>query len=431
MVAPLKLGLAGLGTVGVGVLIELIENQALISERAGRDLIVHGVSAREKNKDRGVSLKNIKWYENPSDLCVDPEIDIVIELIGGADGVALSIAKSAILNEKHFITANKALMAHHGPALAAASEIKNVSVAFEAAVAGGIPIIKVLREGLAGNDVSSIFGILNGTSNYILSSMADTKREFDEVLAEAQKLGYAESDPSFDVDGIDAAHKLSIIASIAFSTIVDFRDVYVEGIRYISPIDISFAKTLGYGIKLLAVANRIDGHAELRVHPCMIPLNSPINHVSGVLNGIVVHGHNTGSTIYEGAGAGQGPTTSAVISDLIDIARQNFVPAFGVRSEKLNTLSVASIENRIGAYYIRLMVVDQPGVFAEVANSLKNHDVSMESVLQQSRHPGEPVPVVMTVHNTPEYAMKNCLEDLKRVDEIVDPPMMIRIETFV
>ena len=428
--SPLKIGLAGLGTVGVGVLQLLATNKSLIRERAGRDIVVAGISGLNKSKKRCIDTSEFQWYEDAVKLGREPEIDVILELIGGSDGVALSLVKTAVENKKHVITANKALIAIHGFELATMAEQNRVCINYEAAVAGGIPIIKVLREGLSANEVNSISGILNGTSNYILSTMAESGRGFDEVLEEAQALGYAESDPSFDVDGVDSAHKLAILASLAFGTKIDFQKIYVEGIRQVSPIDVSFARELGYGIKLLAVANKTSKGIDQRVHPCMVPIASPINHVSGVLNGIVIKGNFMGASIHEGSGAGGGPTASSVVADIVDIARNNFIPTFGVKQKDLKPLKSVPMDERVGPYYVRLMVLDQPGVFASVANSLKKHKISMESVLQQTRHPGEPVPVVMIVHDTKELAMKNCLQELALVSTIVEPPILIRIETF-
>jgi len=430
MGSPLRVGVAGLGTVGAGVLRVLQDNGAAIAKRAGREITVTAVSSRDRSKDRGVSLDGLNWFDDAQALASDADVDVVVELIGGSDGIAKSVVEQSLANSKHVVTANKALVAHHGLELAQAAEGNNVVLAYEAAVAGGIPIIKALREGLAANTIDRVHGILNGTCNYILTCMAESGRPFDEVLAEAQELGYAETDPSFDVDGIDAAHKLAILASVAFGSEVDFDSVFVEGIRHVSPVDIEFAEKLGYGIKLLGVAKRRDDGIEQRVHPCMVPIDSPINHVSGVFNGVVVDGDFIDTTIYEGRGAGAGPTASAVVADLIDIARGNDVPTFGVRANDLSKTPTIPMSGHVGPYYIRLMVVDEPGVFADIAGCLKEHNVSMGSVLQQARDPGEPVPVVMTVHETEERAMVSMLADVEAIQSIVEKPVMIRVETF-
>jgi len=430
MSSPLKIGIAGLGTVGAGVVKILADNANTISARAGRPVAVTAVSARQRGKDRGVALEGMTWHDDAVALASDDNVDVVIELIGGADGVAKNLVEAALANSKHVVTANKALIAHHGLDLAKRAEGAGNVLAYEAAVAGGIPIIKALREGLSANTIYGVHGILNGTCNYILSSMTGSGRPFDEVLAEATELGYAEVDPSFDVDGIDTAHKLSILASVAFGTEVDFDSVYVEGIRHVSPVDIHFAKKLGYGIKLLGVAKRREDGIEQRVHPCMVPVDAPINHVSGVFNGVVVDGDFVDGTIYEGRGAGAGPTASAVVADIVDIARGARVPTFGVVAENLKPGNTVSMSDHVGPYYVRLMVVDEPGVFADIALCLKNHNVSMGSVLQQSRDPGEPVPVVMTVHETQERAMLMTLAEIGAIEAVVERPIMIRIESF-
>jgi len=428
MTAPLKIGIAGLGTVGVGVFRALDENADGLSGRAGRALAVTAVSARDRGKDRGLSLDGVRWTGDALELAVDDDVDVVVELIGGADGVAKDLVEAAIGAGKHVVTANKALIAHHGAALARMAEDAGVTLAYEASVAGGIPIVKSMREGLAGNRIDRVYGILNGTCNYILTEMAGSGREFEDVLAEAQAEGYAETDPSFDVDGVDTAHKLAILASLAFGSEVDFDAVYTEGIRHVSPMDIEFAAELGYGIKLLGIASRTDGRIEQRVHPCMVPADAPINHVNGVFNAVVAEGDLVDTAIHEGRGAGAGPTASAVVADLIDIAQGRTVPTFGIPAASLARLETIPMETHHGAYFVRFMVVDQPGVFAGIAASLQAHDVSMESVLQRGRDPGVPVPVVMTVHETEEAAMLRTLEEIAALDAVVEPPRMIRIE---
>ena len=428
MTAPLKIGVAGLGTVGCGLISLLAKREQDIASRAGREIVVTAVSVRNRSRDRGIALDGCRWFDDAVQLATAADIDVVVELIGGACGVAKSLSEAAIAAGKHLVTANKALIAHHGTELAKSAEAAGVSLAYEAAVAGGIPIVKALREGLAGNRIRRVYGILNGTCNYILSEMANSGREFDEVLAEAQEHGYAEADPSFDVDGVDTAHKLAILASIAFGSEIDFDSVYTEGIRHVSPVDIEFARELGYGIKLLGVASRTDGGIEQRVHPCMVPTDSPINHVSGVFNGVVAEGDFVDTTMYEGRGAGAGPTASAVVADLIDIAQGHRVPTFGVAATELKRLDPVSMQHHSGAYYVRLMVVDQPGVFAGIATSLKAHEVSMESVLQRARDPGEPVSVVMTVHETGEAAILCTLAEIAELEAVVELPRMIRIE---
>ncbi|MBL6957698.1 MAG: homoserine dehydrogenase [Rhodospirillales bacterium] len=430
MSEPLKIAVAGLGTVGAG-LIDLLQKHAdVLQSRCGRPLQVTAVSARDKAKDRGVNLSAYQWFDDAVELAAKADADVVVELIGGSEGVAKDMTEAAIAAGRNVVTANKALIAHHGTELAHAAEGAGVNLGYEAAVAGGIPIIKALREGLAGNGVSRVYGILNGTCNYILTQMRESGREFDDVLAEAQELGYAEADPSFDVDGVDAAHKLAILASVAFGCEVNFEAVHVEGIRHISPLDIQFAEELGYKIKLLGVAALTNGHVEQRVHPCMVRKSAPIATVEGVFNAVVADGDFVDTVMQEGRGAGAGPTASAVAADIIDIARGSRIPTFAVPAADLKALPTLPMEKHRGAYYVRLMVLDQPGVFADVAAVLRDCAVSMEAVLQRGRAPGEPVPVVMTFHETEEASMTAALEKIAELDTVVEQPRMIRVETF-
>jgi homoserine dehydrogenase len=430
MSVPIRVGIAGLGTVGAGALALLCDNAQLVRDRCGRSVSVVAVSARDRTKDRGVNLDGLKWHDDPLTLVDDDQVDVVVELIGGDSGPALDLVSAALEAGKPVVTANKALIALHGATLAGLAEKGDVPLAFEAAVAGGIPIIKSLREGLAANHISRVYGILNGTCNYILTTMESTGREFDDVLAEAQSLGYAEADPSFDVDGIDTAHKLAIVSSVAFGAPIDFSSVYTAGIRHVTAADIRHASELGFRIKLLGIATLgADGIAQ-RVHPCMVPESSPMAHVDGAFNAVLADGDFVGRTIFEGPGAGAGPTASAVVADLIDIARGLRIAPFGVRSSGLVSRPAVSIEDRHGAYYLRLEVLDQSGVLADVAAHLRNHDVSIESVLQRGRSPGEPVSVIMTTHETFEAGLATALKRISAFDAVVDPPCMIRIENL-
>ena len=430
MTTPLRIGIAGLGTVGIGTLEVLSAHAEMFASRVSRPLTVTAVAARDWVRDRGVDLRGYECFDNAVDMAYSDDVDVVVELIGGSDGIAKDLTEAALANGKHVVTANKALIAIHGTALAMAAEEAGVTLAYEAAVAGGIPIIKALREGLVANRIDRLYGILNGTCNYILTEMEQSGRDFLDVLDEAQALGYAEADPSFDIDGIDAAHKLAILASVAFGTAVDFDGIHVEGIRHISPIDIEFACELGYGIKLLGVATRTADGYEQRVHPCMVPASAPINHVSGVFNGIAVDGNFVDTTIYEGRGAGAGPTASAVVADILDIACGNPVPVFGIPARNLKPAQTLDMGRHRGAYYVRLTVVDKPGVFADIAAILRDHEVSMESVLQRGRAPGEPVSVVMTLHESLEADVVNTLDAMASLDAVIEAPCMIRIETF-
>jgi homoserine dehydrogenase len=427
-VRPLSVAVAGLGTVGAGVLTLLRDNAGLIAARAGRPITVTAVSARDRTRDRGVNVAGLRWYDDPVALASDATADVVVELIGGSEGPARALVMAALEAGKPVVTANKALLAVHGAELAAAAERSGMPLAFEAAVAGGIPVIKALREGLAANRVARVAGILNGTCNYILTMMRAHGREFSEVLADAQRLGYAEADPSFDIDGIDAAHKLAILAALAFGRPVAFDDVYVEGIRGVSAVDIAFATELGYRIKLLGIARDVDGGIEARVHPCLVPQSSPIATVDGVFNAVVAEGDFVGRVMLEGRGAGAGPTASAVVADLIDIARGRLTPVWGAASGALSDAPSRPMSMHAGAYYLRLMVVDRPGVIADVTAVLRDQGVSLESMLQRGRSPGEAVPVVLVTHETGETAMRAALARIDALDAVMEPPTMIRIE---
>ncbi len=420
--------MAGLGTVGGGVVKLLAQNSELLARRAGKRLEVVAVSARDKTKDRGLDLSGMTWHDDPRALAADADVDVVVELIGGAENPARAVVEAAIANKKPVVTANKALIAHHGTALACAAEAAGVQLAFEAAVAGGIPIVKALREGLAGNVIGRIYGILNGTCNYILTAMEQGGRDFADVLAEAQSLGYAEADPSFDVDGVDAAHKLAILTAVAFGCPPDFEAVHVEGVREITATDIAFAAELGFRVKLLAIARRTPHGIEQRVHPCLVPVNTSIAHVDGVFNAVVAEGDFVDRMVFEGRGAGEGPTASAVAADLMDIALGRQTPAFGVPAEALEAIAAAPMARHVGPYYVRLMVIDRPGVMADIAATLRDMNVSIESVLQRGRAPDEAVPVVIVTHETEEAAMLGALERFAELDSVIEPPRMIRIE---
>jgi homoserine dehydrogenase len=425
---PLSVGIAGLGTVGAGVVKLLRENAAIIAARAGRPITITAVSARDRTRDRGENLGALKWYDDPLALATDPAIDVVVEVIGGSGDPARALVLAALRAGRPVVTANKALLALHGAELAEAAETSGAVLAFEAAVAGGIPVIKVLRESLAGNRIRRVAGILNGTCNYILTIMRERGREFADVLADAQKLGYAEADPSFDVDGIDAAHKLAILAALAFGRPINFADVHVEGIRTISALDQSFARELGYRIKLLGIARQTASGIESRVHPCMIPEAAPLARVDGVYNAVVVEGDFAGRVMLEGRGAGAGPTASSVVSDLIDLARGRATPVWGAHSAYLSQAPAVPISAHTGAYYLRLMVVDRPGVIADVTCALRDAGVSLESMLQHGRSPGEAVPIVLVTHDTRESQMRSALDRIERLDSVLERPSLIRIE---
>jgi homoserine dehydrogenase len=426
----LRIGVAGLGTVGSAVLGLIAGHRDLLALRAGKYLEITAVSARASDKPRTVDISSYRWFDDPVALASSNDVDVVVELIGGQDGPAKKLIETALANGKPVVTANKALLAHHGTALARSAESQNLSLAYEASVCGGIPVVKGLREGLAANAIRELHGVLNGTCNYILTQMRDTGRSFDEVLAEAQALGYAEADPGFDIDGIDTAHKLAILTALAFGAEVDLPSVHIEGIRHVDALDIAYADELGYTIKLLGIARRADDEIEQRVHPCMIPKNAAIAAADGVYNALVADGDSVDKVNFVGRGAGGGPTASAVVADLIDIARGHKIPVFGIPAVQLKKLKPRPIEKRYGAYYLRLMVVDRPGVIADVTSILRDQNVSMESMLQRMRAPGGNVPVVLTTHETEEARMNAVIAQVTALDAVVEPPHLIRIEQF-
>lgn len=428
MTEPLRVAIAGLGTVGAAVAEILTNRRDLIAARCGRAIDIAAVSARDRSRDRGIDLSKTAWFDDAAAMATEADADVVLELIGGEDGIAKAVCENAISSGRHVVTANKALLAVHGRALAEATESAGVGLGYEASVAGGIPVVKALRESFAGNRISSIHGILNGTCNYILTTMRETGRDFDDVLAEAQALGYAEADPTFDVDGIDTAHKLALLASVAFGTEVDFASVHVEGIRHVSAEDIAFADELGFRIKLLGIARQTSDGIEQRVYPCMVPMDAPLAHVEGVFNAVVAEGDAVGTSVLQGRGAGAGPTASAVISDIADIARGTILPVFSVPASQLKKAKTVSIENRVGPYYVRLTVLDRPGVIADVSAALRDEEVSVEALLQRGRSEEGSVPVVLTLHETEEAAMQRALARIANLDTVVEPPCMIRIE---
>nr|WP_303622864.1 homoserine dehydrogenase [Acetobacter persici] len=428
----MRLGIAGLGTVGAGVIRLLATNADLVTARAGRPLKVTAVSARDRTRDRGVDLSGMRWYDNAPDLVADPDVDVVVELIGGAEGTARAVVEAALAAGKPVVTANKALLAIHGPALARLSAEKSAPLLFEAAVAGGIPAIKMVREGLAADRLLRIGGILNGTCNYILTVMRETGKDFGTVLADAQQLGYAEADPSTDIDGLDAAHKLTILAGLAFGQPVAFDSLHVEGIRRIGALDLTFARTLGYRIKLLGMARMSEAGLEARVTPCLVPENAPIAQVDGVFNAVVAEGAFAGRLMIEGRGAGAGPTASAVAADLIDVARGHTIPVWGVQATDTPPLQANPVSAGTGAFYLRLLVEDRPGVIADITAVLRDCGVSLRSMLQHTpeQNDADPyVPLVLVTHQTSEAAMQEAVTRIDGLDVVTDTPVMIRIET--
>jgi homoserine dehydrogenase len=438
MAKGLKVGLAGVGTVGGGLLQLLATRGDALTARAGQPIEIVAVSTLEDRRNKDVDISAFRRVSDPVALATDPGIDVFVELMGGEGGVAKASVEAALRAGKHVVTANKALLAHHGASLAALAEKNGVALNFEAAVAGGIPIVKVMRESLQGNDISRVYGILNGTCNYILTRMESEGRSFAEVLKEAQAQGYAEADSTFDIGGFDTAHKLALLMSLAFGTRVSFDSVYVEGIESITPADIEAADELGYRIKLLGVALRTDSGIEQRVHPTMVPKHTAIAEVDGVLNCVAVSGDFVGDVVLVGRGAGGAATASAVTGDLIDIARGHILPPFGTKDKNLKPYKKAQMRAHEGGYYIRLSVYDRTGAFAAIAGRMADQGISIESIVQRRaraelpgfdrRHKGSPAFVVLITHQTTEAAIRKALAAIERDGHVDQKPQMIRIE---
>ena len=438
MAAPLKVGLAGLGTVGANVVRLIARQRDALAARCGRPIEVAAVTARSRGKDRGLDMAGLRWIESPVLLAKDPGIDVFVELMGGEGDPAKSAVEAALAAGKSVVTANKALLARHGIALAALAERHHVALNFEAAVGGAIPIVKTLREGLAGNALARVYGILNGTCNYILTRMEQEELTFAECLKDAQRLGYAEADPTFDVEGHDTAQKLAILASLSFGIKVDPEAVYVEGISTITPEDLEAAEELGYRIKLLGVAVATEAGIEQRVHPTMVPKDSAIAQVMGVTNAVTIDPDPINEITLVGPGAGGEATASAVVSDIGDIARGVRTPPFGRPTANLATSPKAPMQRHEGGYYIRMLAVDRPGTAATIATRLAEQQISLESIVQ--RHPGgrplgggdpadaAPVPVILITYATTEDAVRRALDKVVGDGVIVGKPQLIRIE---
>ncbi len=424
---PLRVALSGLGTVGGGVIRLLDANRDLITRRAGRGIEVVAVSARDRSKDRGIDLTRFDWVDDTRELASHPQADVVVELVGGSDGPALTLARSTLAAGKGFVTANKAMLAHHGLELASAAEAAGVPLKFEAAVAGGIPVIKGLREGAAANAIGRVYGILNGTCNFILSKMEAEGRDFAEVLAEAQALGYAEADPSFDIDGVDAAHKLSILASIAFGTRPAFADVAATGVRHVIAADIAEAAALGYKVRLVGVAESGANGLFQRVHPHLVPIDHPLAHVTGSINAVVAEGNFVGRLFFQGAGAGEGPTASAVVADLIDIARGEFGPPYAMPAASLTAEPKADSGERRARAYLRFTVEDKVGVLAEIAAAMRDAGVSIESLIQRGVAADGSVIVAIVTHEGPERSVAHALEKLRGSQSLAGQPLWMPI----
>lgn len=427
MVKPFRIAIAGLGTVGAGVVKLLQDNRDILRNRTGRPVDIIAVSARDKRKDRGVDLSGYEWIYPPEKLLETEDLDAVIELIGGEDGPAYELVRGALEKGIHVITANKALLAHHGYELAALAEENEACLAYEAAVAGGIPAIKALREGLAGNRISAVYGILNGTSNYILTRMRETGAAFEDILKEAQDKGYAEADPSFDIGGVDAAHKICLLAAAAFGIIPDFDAVQIGGIAGLTATDIRFADELGFKIKLLGTARAFEERILITVEPCLVPADTPLGAVDGVSNAVRIEGDFIESILLTGPGAGAGPTASAVVADIIDTARGRRRPVFGIPASLLKKAEIMAPGKTKDAHYVRLNVLDQPGVLADVAAILRDHNISIESLLQHGRDPGQPVPVVIMTHEGLHADMRKACDQIAALEASIDPPCLMRV----
>lgn len=436
--SPMRIGIAGLGTVGAAVLANLRLHGDRLALVLGRRIEVTGVSARVRNKDRGVPIDGFEWFDDPVKLAVSPTIDTFVELIGGAEGPAREAVEAALAAGKHVVTANKALLARHGLELAKAAEAKRVALLFEASVAGGIPVIKTMREALIGNEIKRVYGILNGTCNFILTKMQEEGSAFEAALAEAQALGYAEADPAFDIGGQDAAHKLALLTSLAFGTRVAIDEIHCEGIEHIRRADIEAADELGYRIKLLGVALKTESGIEARVHPAMVPKDSAIGEVSGVTNAIELEGDFVGDLLLVGPGAGAKATASSVMSDIVDVARGDCLKPFILPAAKLRAHKKATLGAHKGAYYVRLSVYDRPGALASIAGRMAEHEVSLESIVQRrpradAAAPAKPadngvMQLVLITHDTVEAAIRRAIKLIEQDGKITGRAQVIRIE---
>ena len=427
MPEPLRIGLAGLGTVGAGVVRMLQTHGEAIAARAGRPVEIAAVSARSRHRDRGVDLGGYGWEDDPVALARRGDVDLVVEVMGGEDGPAKATAEAALAGGRHLVTANKALLARHGQALAELAEKAGVALRFEAAVAGGIPVVKALTEGLAGNGITRVMGVMNGTCNYILTQMQAEDAPYAQVLEAAQRLGYAEADPAFDVGGVDAAQKLALLAAIAFGTRVDFEGMTIEGIERVSLADIEHAAELGYRIKLLGVARMTPAGLEARMQPCLVPAGSPLGQLDGVTNMVVIEGDFVGRIVMSGPGAGAGPTASAIVGDIVDIARGLVIPPFGRPAASLAVAPRAGAGAAAAAYYLRFLVADAPGVLAQVAAALGAAGISINR-MRQVEHATAEAPVLIVTHLAERAALDRALGEIAGLEVCRAAPVAIRIE---
>ena len=432
MAEPLRIGIAGLGTVGAAVARVLSEKAAELTRQCGRGIVVAAVSARHRERERGIDLGAAQWFDDPADMAAKAAIDVFVELIGGEEGAARTSVRTALEAGRHVVTANKALLARHGVGLAEIAEKRGVLLNYEAAVAGGIPVIKTMREAMAGNSISRVFGILNGTCNYILTRMEAEGLTFDACLNDAQQLGYAEADPTFDIEGHDTAHKLAILSSLAFGHRIAADDIYMEGISNISQADIRAAAELGYRIKLLGVAQRTDSGVEQRVHPTMVPTASVIAQVHGVTNAVAIETDILGELLLSGPGAGGNATASAVVGDIADIAKSRpgfqHGPVFGRPARELVAYRKARMRRHAGGYFIRLTVQDRLGVFAAIAKRMADNEISLESIVQRAADAEAQKTVILVTHETTEAAVRKAVDGITKDGHLLDKPQVIRIE---
>jgi homoserine dehydrogenase len=426
----INIGIIGFGTVGTGTVRLLLENKDILKERLGFEINLRRVAVRDILRKRGIKVPKGVLTTDVDSLLNDPQIDIVVELIGGIDTAKDYILK-AVRNGKHVVTANKALLAIKGNEIFTAAQKAGVEIGFEAAVAGGIPIIKVIREGLVANKIKAVYGIINGTSNYILTKMTEENVEFSDALKEAQDLGYAEADPTLDIEGIDSAHKLAILASLSYSIPVPYKNIYTEGISHLSTQDIAFASELGYKVKLLAIAKESDKGIELRVHPTMLPKDYLISKVEGAFNAVYVEGDATGSTLYYGRGAGDMPTGSAVVSDIVDIARdirKNAIGRVPIITRTGRDIRIKKIDDVVSMYYFRFSALDRPGVLSKISGILGNYNISIASVIQKGRRIGEAVPLVVLTHEAKEKDVRQAIKEIDRLAVVMDKTVFMRVE---
>ncbi|MGL4242635.1 MAG: homoserine dehydrogenase [Beijerinckiaceae bacterium] len=425
---PLRLAIAGLGTVGATVARHLQSRANEFATRAGRSVVVTAVSARSRGKDRGIDLSGVRWFDDPVAMAREAEADVFAELMGGAGDPAKAAVEAALSRGLHVVTANTALLAAHGPALARLAEANGGSLKFEAAAAGGIPVIKALREAMAGNEIQRVSGIMNGTCNYILTRMEAEGLSFADCLKAAQELGYAEADPTFDVEGYDTAHKLALLTSLAFGCEVDADSIYVEGISNVTPLDLRMAEELGYRIKLLGVAERTAAGIEQRVHPTMVPRTAQLAQVMGVLNAVTIIGDTVGELTFVGPGAGGGATASAVLADIADIAGGEARPVFGKPASAMEKAAKAPMQRHEGGYYVRLTALDRRGVFAAIAGTMAEHGISLESIIQKGAPKQSTVPVILITHATTEHLIRAAVASIAEKGVLDGPPQVIRID---